>query len=436
MGRPAKGSTASIVLIIASSAIALFTIEAAYRLYIFMIEEAIYPFEQVAQNREAVAFRGSPGLWKFDTDTGWRYRTEGYVGGTIQNGAFDRCQVVRHFNDRGNVGRRRGSPTEDHLRGTLIGGRFAMGLDVQGRFLHEALEERLRRSLRRQVWIENASRERYGLIQMIDMAVASIQQDSPDFIIIVFDDTSVLRPRRWRAMKPSGNGFSIPYSLDTAQEKFIHPNNADMLGVVVSDLVTREWCQNMMAAALNGDDDMLRYNPVVMALIEHRRSLRQSAFGRQIDFITNSHSFLYNRLVHQNVYRGVRHLRPGRARHQKLSIDNFAKDSKFVDAVRKLQASKIPYVIVRFPSANVDGNDGSSAETLDEERQLKALVDSLTRTTGKAIVDIGALLEEGEVIAAGAWRRGIDWRTSPRGTEFLTGALADVLSKLQIGGAK
>jgi hypothetical protein len=139
---------------------------------------------------------------------------------------------------------------------------------------------------------------------------------------------------------------------------------------VVNAVITREWCDDMLVT-LDKDDALLK--ALNEEFIQRRREYDDPA-----EFSSLSTSFLFNRIVHNDPFRGF--MRP--ALIPRFSEDSYAADSRFIDNVNHINQSNIPYYIIHLPTYT-----DLKAGEYELSEQEQSLFESFQEVTGKQIID-------------------------------------------------
>lgn len=431
----AKHILASAALLVGSTVFALVLVEAGYRAYIATNVEDYNPFTYEPRENPTVSIHSGPGLWIYNADYGWDYNPEGYRSASVSDGEVQSCGTVQEFNSRGNIAMVETDFDGADVRIALIGSSYTMG-KVKDRFDHEILGELISKRLKRNVLVENFSRDSFGVIQMMDMAAVVARDYQPDLLIIAFNAATIAMPRHWRTVIPGGDGFYRFYQVNEPRTEGLTKRNSRLHEYVISDLLTSEWCERMTAARKRGETALLRNDPLVKEAIARYRvgeSHRQRT-DMDVDFTSLERSFLYNLVKHENPLHGMRLYDQPINPIQPLTIRDYQADPKFEESLEALRAAGIPYQLIYIPSYPdlKEGRDWAALGTVGVPAdQELALVQSLERATGKRILSLlpglGVPREDADSLARVARGPKKDWHPSEKGVTEFVNVIADLL---------
>jgi hypothetical protein len=437
-GKTVRSSLGNGALIVVGTAIGLLAGEIGYRAYVFTHIEEFVPSQKTADPSPRFTFGSYPALWAFDREVGWTFRPGGYISGDIDDGRFVRCSRFDPTNERGHIGSVETDWAGAGVRGALVGSSYTMGSDRKEPLFHEILGEVLGKALGKNVLVENFSMDSYGVAQMVEMAAVVARRHRPDFIVIAFNSATLAMNRHWRLLKPAGDGFYDFYMIPHPDMQDPSPFTAQLHEYVISDRLTDQWCARMTAYAKAGNETALRNDPLVGALVARHQvnHRRRHSPTLTVGFWSLEASFAYLRVAHGNPFWNLSIFavpeNPNPVRP--LAIDDYGEDGRFLDSVRALKESGVPFYVVHIPSfPEIESGDewaaaGSVGVAADQERALAA---SLPARIGQPVLSllpsIGAPRADADRLAVKARDPAKDWHPNPRGVALFVSAVADIL---------
>jgi hypothetical protein len=380
--------------------IAAFTaalVEGMYRYYLSSvvagdIARSFTPDERPTFN----AFGRAP--WLFDRDQGFSFERQPWGKVAIKNGLVTVCDFASRGDKFGNY---LVSTTYDpdgyakaDLRLVIVGSSYSMVGDERSRLVNEVLMERLSQHLGRKVHILNFSRDGTGVLSYFDTAQLVIEESKPDAVLMLINVVALGFPRHWRLLLPDRNGFSRLYlSLDPV-ERPTDPRRTIPTPHVVSDKITKEWCERELGAGEAGRND-----PVLRALIDRQQQLEHEVITPRValKFWRPDVSFIWNQLRYGSPFEGMTVLeaQPVYSPH---TLQRFSDDPRFREAVDNLKRTGVPVIMVHIPTLremrNADG-DWDFADGVPP-MQAKSLLTDLERTMGEPVVQLYRFYPEGK----------------------------------------
>ena len=417
--------------------VTLAMLEGAYRIYLkFKIENT--EVQKVGNKKNSViSFMNEKGAWTFDKDVGFNFRPDGYLAGQIADGSFSGCGQVKHFNSRMNVSSRKSNFNEADIRGALIGSSYTMGRAKDGRLFHEVFSDSLSKKLGKNIVVENYSRDRYGVIQMLDMAAKVAITEKPDFMIIVFNSATIGMPRLWRVVQPDQDGFSNFVWVNEPEKYKLTSQNSRVHRYVLYDKVTPEWCTKMKKAKKDGRLNVLINDPVVKAIIKRNDQyvLDDKLPKINVNLSTFSSSFLYNRLVRRNAFWNMDIYKSKKNPLLGLQIDDYGLSKKFIESVKALNKTKVPYFLVHIPEYP-ELSTGNEWESIDSSplplKRGLALVSSLEKRLDQKILSLLPAVKKSsidiETLPRKATPPNMDWHPSTLGVSVYANIMSDLIS--------
>jgi hypothetical protein len=345
----------------------IFTIafsEIAYRLYLMqkisvgkeseMIEDAL--------NYSAV----DDILTEFNFEFGYSYLANKSNNGVlVRNGYPVQCTQAT-INELGNTNRIKGKYEDATLKILVFGDSFTANTNLNGITWPDLLQDKLEATLHQDVHVINFGRGAYGILQMFDLARMKVEELKPDLVVFAFISSDLIRARFWRAVNFI-NGEKRDFVMTEPSEEVDLKKSID--ATVVNSRITREWCERMLVES-DKDDALLK------ALNTQFMQRRREHYD-PVEFNSLSTSFIFNRLVYNDPYRGfIPSLIP------RLYENSYAADSRFIENVNHINQSNIPYYMIHLPTY-----DDLKAGDYQLSEQQQALLESLQEITGKQVIN-------------------------------------------------
>jgi len=438
MSKISRHNFIDIFLILVFVVLTALVAEGAYRVYLkFQIEKTVV--QNVGNRKKSViSFMNDKGAWKFDKEVGFNFRPNGYLAGQIVENAFKNCGQVKHFNSRGNIASRKSDYLEADVRGALIGSSYTMGRSKDGRLFHEILSDNLTKKTGKKIVIENYSRDRYGVIQMMDMAAKVATSEKPNFIIIAFNSATIGMPRLWRVVESDRKGFYNFIWVNEPVQTNLTTKNSKVHRYVLYDKVTSDWCAKMKKALQENRKEILRNDPVILAMIQRYQKYNQKNLmpAMNVNFRTLTTSFLFNRLFRRNAFWNMGIYQTKNNPLAGLEINDYGDDKRFLESVRLLKETKIPFYLVHIPEYPElrTGNEWESigSSPLPVQRGL-SLVASLEKRLNQKILSFLPSIKNNnydiETLPRKMAPPNMDWHPSDIGVSVYSNILSDILKK-------
>jgi hypothetical protein len=178
---------------------------------------------------------------------------------------------------------------------------------------------------------------------MIDYAAAAVPEMRPDAYVVAYITNDLVRPRFWLLERQIGGRERLLLSRGPAEE-----GATDYLQI--NPRITRAWCERMAAAKASGDRAALREDPVAADLLQQRRDLL-AGHGQplfRVDLRSLRRSFAFNRIVLGNAFHNVP-LGEARGSYERIGFTSFGEDSRFREAIGRLEQTGIPGYLVHIP---------------------------------------------------------------------------------------
>jgi hypothetical protein len=229
------------------------------------------------------------------------------------------------------------------------------------------LQDELEAELNQDVNVINFGRGAYGIFQMFDLARTKVEELEPDLVIFAFITSDLIRARFWRTVNFI-NGEERDFAMAKPSEEADLKKSID--ATVVNSMITREWCEEMLVA-LDKDDALLK-------ALNEEYIQRKREYYDSVEFNSLSISFIFNRVVHHDPFRGF--TRPSLI--PRFSENSYAADSRFIENVNYINQSNIPYYIIHLPTY-----EDLKAGEYELGEQEQSLFESFQEVTGKQIIN-------------------------------------------------
>jgi hypothetical protein len=428
---------ANVTLLLVSTLISVLLLEVGYRVVLSWKLVAEAEAKMKADPEPTFSFYAYPAPWRFDEKLGFVYNEHGWLSGNIVKGAFNGCGIGGPGNKYGNAFTVHSDYENAAVKILLLGSSFTMVGNKDGLLVHDLLEKRLSERLGRPVSILNFSRDATGLLSSFDIARTKIPELKPDLLLFVFNSTAFGYQRHWRVVHRDphfSDMWRMAFSLDP-HEKLADRRRVILQSQVISADVTQEWCDRLTQAMKVSDKKTLHSDPLVRKLITTQLQLRHDLEVPlyAIDFYATNVSFVYNKLVRGTPYHHMK-LYEENTIYAPLAIDDFGVDKQFVEDVKFVKNSGIPFLMIHIPTINEmdarlnGGFDfGGYGMQADRERSLAA---SAERLTEKQIIHLYTYYNEAEKRSPLALVQSPqDGHPSQKGVEVM----AEVMERLLLG---
>jgi hypothetical protein len=225
---------------------------------------------------------------------------------------------------------------------------------------------------------------------MFDIAQEVADKYHPDLMLFTFNTTALGYRRHWRVVKEGRPGFYRMYfSLDRSEE--IDPARSIVHVNPITKRVTAQWCAEMRSAKERGEAEHLRNDPLLRDIVaEYRDIMRERSVPRITLNMWNPRvSFVYNHLKFGDPFHGMKMFSEN-SFWTPLSHGSYQDDPGFIQAVAKVNASKIPFFVIHLPmlqEMNERDKYASGTSGLTDAQQESALK-SIAELTGKDIIQL------------------------------------------------
>jgi hypothetical protein len=353
-------------------------------------------------------------LTEFNLEVGYSYvANKSNTGVLVHNGYPVMCTQAT-INELGNTNRIKGNYEDATLKILVFGDSFTANTNLNGITWPDLLQDELEASLHQDVNVINFGRGAYGILQMFDLARIKIEEFKPDLVIFAFITSDLVRARFWRTVNFI-NGEKRDFVMTEPSEEADLKTSVD--STMVNSMITREWCENMLVAS-DKDDALLK------ALNEEFIQRRREHYD-PVEFNSLSTSFIFNRIVHNDPFRGfLPSLIP------RFSENSYAGDSRFIENVNYINQSNIPYYIIHLPTY-----EDLKAGEYELGEQEQSLFESFQEVTGKQIINFidyasshdSTNLEDPEKLFMSPYDR----HPSLQGIRFYAEVVSEILISLQ-----
>jgi hypothetical protein len=197
---------------------------------------------------------------------------------------------------------------------------------------------------------------------MFDLARAKIEELEPDLVIFAFITSDLVRARFWRTVN-FVNGEKREFVM--AEPSKVADLKKSVDATIVNSKITWEWCEDMLVA-LDKDNALLK-------ALNEEFIQRKREYYDPVEFNSLSTSFIFNRIVYNDPYRGfIPSLIP------RLYENSYAADSRFIENVNHINQSNIPYYMIYLPTY-----EDLKAGEYELGEQEQSLFESFQEVTGK-----------------------------------------------------
>ena len=338
--------------------------EIAYRLYLM---QKISVGKESEITEDALNYSAVDDvLTEFNLEFGYSYvANKSNNGVLVHNGYPVMCNQAT-INELGNTNRIKGNYEDATVKILVFGDSFTANTNLNGITWPDLLQDELEAKFNQDVNVINFGRGAYGILQMFDLARTKVEELKPDLVIFAFITSDLVRARFWRTVNFI-NGEKRDFVMTEPSEEVDLKKSID--STLVNSMITREWCEDMLVAS-HKEDALLK------ALNEEFIKRKREHYD-PVEFNSLTTSFIFNRIVHNDPFRGfIPSLIP------RYSENSYAADSRFIQNVNHINQSNIPYYIIHLPTY---GDLKAGEYELGE--QERALKESLQEVTGKQIIN-------------------------------------------------
>jgi hypothetical protein len=346
----------------------IFTIafsEIAYRLYLMQkisfAKES--EFMEDALNYSAI----DNVLTEFNLEFGYSYVANKSNNGVLVHNGYPVMCTQATINELGNTNRIKGNYEDATVKILVFGDSFTANSNLNGITWPDLLQDELEGKLNQDVNVINFGRDAYGILQMFDLARTKVDELEPDLVVFAFITSDLVRARFWRTVNFI-NGEKRDFAISEPSEEADLKKSID--ATVVNSMITREWCEDMLVA--------LDKNDALLKALNEEFIQRRREYNDPVEFNSLSTSFLFNRIMHNDPFRGF--IRPSLI--PRLSENSYAADSRFIENVNHINQSNIPYYIIHLPTY-----EDLKAGEYELSEQEQSLFESFQEVTGKQVIN-------------------------------------------------
>lgn len=338
--------------------------EIAYRLYLM---QRINVSKESEITEDALNYSAVDDvLTEFNLDFGYSYVANKSNNGVLVHKGYPVMCTQATINELGNTNRIKGNYEDATLKILIFGDSFTANTNLNGITWPDLLQDELEARLNQDVHVINFGRGAYGILQMFDLARTKVEELKPDLVIFAFITSDLVRARFWRTVNVI-NGEKRDFVMTEPSEEADLKKSID--STVVNSMITREWCEDMLVAS-HKDDALLK-------ALNKEFILRKREHYDPVEFNSLSTSFIFNRIVHNDPFRGfIPSLIP------RFSETSYAADSRFIENVNHINQSSIPYYLIHLPTY-----DDLKAGEYELGEQEQSLFESFQEVTGKQIIN-------------------------------------------------
>lgn len=305
-------------------------------------------------------------LTEFNLEFGYSYVANKNNNKVLVHNGYPIMCTRATINELGNTNRIKGNYEDATLKILVFGDSFTANTDLNGITWPDLLQDELEARLNQDVNVINFGRGAYGILQMFDLAKTKIEELKPDLVIFAFITSDLVRARFWRTVNFI-NGEKRDFVMVEPSEEADLKKSLD--ATLVNSMITREWCEHMLVALDKND-------PLLKALNEEFVQRKREHYD-PVEFDSLSASFIFNRIVYNDPFHGfLPSLIP------RFYENSYAADARFIENVKHINQSNIPYYIVHLPTYQ----DLLAGEyELNEQEQ--SIFESFQEITGKQIIN-------------------------------------------------
>ncbi|MFA6266115.1 MAG: hypothetical protein WC670_10435 [Pseudolabrys sp.] len=305
--------------------------ETGYRCYLaFAFSEEFYP---PAPTRVSVFDRS---MWRYSAEFGYDYVPGQTVAGAlIDSGRVILCATDSSVNSQGNTGPEVPDYESADFKIAVFGDSFSAS-QIDGETWVSRLQKVVDGTSGKRVRVFNAARDGFGLVAMVEMAASKVTVLKPDLIIIAFNSTALLRAKTWRMV--FGEGHDARLIVSASGNLPPKPGTYSDFALVDSE-ATLDWCEKAKASGTT-DDEVIRR-------VLRKAVVRKAALPSASLFDVR-HSFVVSILATRDPFAGLRpQFPPGT--NPVVQVKDYREDPGFVEAIRKLDDSGVPYLFIHLP---------------------------------------------------------------------------------------
>ncbi|MFC3230490.1 hypothetical protein ACFOGJ_24795 [Marinibaculum pumilum] len=276
--------------------------------------------------------------WEYDSELGYVYPPDRAIHVTnLKDGRVSDCTLQREINSRGNIGPITGDYQSAAFKILLFGDSFPAFI-VDGVTFPALLQRRLTAALGKPAHVVNFGRDGTGILQMMDLAAATVPEWQPDLVLFTFISDDLDRARIWRTVAEK-SGFRRILVTDRPDPDPPLSRAQDI--TLVEPRATADWCRTALEAG--GED------PLAAELERRFDQIAEQAARREFDLLSIDHSFVIALLLHQDPFRQI--LTPQPWTVPRYDATAYDQDPRFARDFAALKASGIPFAFIHLPIA-------------------------------------------------------------------------------------
>lgn len=347
-----------LLLVAVSTALALLGVEAAYRFKLFAtVGDAPLGMSETYRAANVAAI-------EFDRELGFRYRPNTELVTVRVTEGKPVLLFEQSINRLGNVGPFADDLADADLKFVVCGDSFT-AIMHQGETWPDLYARELERRLDRKVRAINLARDGFGVLQMFDLAASQLEATSadsqpPHAILFCFIGDDLTRARVWRGVSQSDGLARTWVSIHGQPDP---PPSRRIEGELIDPRISRDWFERLDHRS---DDPLL-------ADLNREFEIVRRLRAPDIKLTSVYRSFLYNRIAWGDPFFGLHNT----TLNPRLRDYSFAGDKRFQGAVAKLQAAKVPIILIHLPQY-----EELLARKYQMSIQQRALRTSLEEITG------------------------------------------------------
>ncbi len=264
--------------------------------------------------------------WQYSEAFGYGYPKETIIHHTsLKNGVVTSCTEIDIINERGNIGPIEGTYHDADLKILIFGDSWSAFTQNNVTWT-DIFEAELEEKLGIEVEVVNFSRDGYGILQMFDMAADLVEVWKPDLTIFAFITNDLTRVRTWRIPIDKNGVTDRVVTSFTPRKQMVLDNTYDTF--LIHNEATKSWCEGALSSQKQDD--------VTRAIYAKYQTATRVGAKKVSSLFTLNHSYLLNRILHGNPFRG----NEGIFTFPVIKYQTYADDTRFMSNIRKLEADE------------------------------------------------------------------------------------------------
>lgn len=330
----------NILVMLISTVFGFVLAEAVYR--VVLLESASDRFDAARAALETpanVVAAYNKSHWSYSEPFGYEYPASRKLIITHVDGSGKHmsCNNIDVINERGGIGPIVGDyATADHK--ILVFGDSWTAFNHDGITWTHKLQDELEKRLGQKVHVVNFGRDGYGVLQMVDLAAAKIEEYKPDMAIIAFITNDLERVRTWRAETTQEGYERVITSFAPGAEPDLSKSYDTF---IIHPGVTQEWCDQETAKG-----DQREPTPVGIEIVRRMKNAKKLSGQRNADIWTLTHSYLWARVTTGNPFDSL----PTMFEFPRVKLESYGDDPQFVanwERIRK-SGTKVVFLHLAF----------------------------------------------------------------------------------------